>query len=989
MRATLFGSGRAAEAILAFAVACLAVDGIAAPWCDLPQQQITVDGNPEDWAGIAPIVVRGKDHLWFGQGMAPVKWTGDGDLSYQWRGAWFGEHLYFAIEVTDDRLVEPSQAKSFLCDCVEIYLDYNHRRGRRVKVLDGRKDWFAKCDSREMMGHELHFLATDPPRVYLDHADKYALDKPHTDRYRRDWAGDAAFRKTARGYVMEVGFRVPGVELRAGKTLGIEIGVCDDDGQGRESIMMWTGTKGDFWITMDEYGVATLRGATGVDGTGKPDTGPRSAPAGHFGSRRNEDGSWGFAVTEAGLASVEQPRPVQVEILDEPKGEVRTHSVGYATLTQTERGASAAGRLTLDGGAAFEFNDRWEFRGDTLRLERTVRVHGNAPGGFLTAAILPMTTPRAWPDVEWFAPGMIYGGFKSLSPAAIGGREHYRPGAYIARIREDRLPAPLLAGRFADGTTLAVLNPAPNGDTTAADADSLQGGTMTDERFRFGAIGAEEHARGLCFGYWFPGSEGEVTYVGNTYPGGQLHQWRRRFHPIRDGLEQRYAVAFRFGHADGLAACCRDTWRWAWQALKPRVNTHDIPTARARIVDALAANVIEAGERAGIPNAVSAVPGPEHRDAKTVMGFTGKAIESAEFLLAEARLDDTASGAELRGKAEKIIASFLRLKMAPPESEGFIIATGQPATALSHAPGHPEVYLRSFGDDIKALLRAYERERQTSRDHPEWLAWARQFADWLLTQQQPAGGFPRAWLAPQGTVFSDSPNAAFNAIPLLVRMHRLTKDGKYLAAAVRAAEFCWNNGQSQGRFVGGTIDNPDVLDKEAATLSLEAYLLLFETTGQRKWLDRARVAADIAETWIYLWNVPLPADADNGRLHWKRGVPTTGLQLIATGHSLVDAYMAFDADEFARLSRHTGDEHYRDVTRILLHNTKAMVDLPAHPHDLRGPGWQQEHYSLAPPRGRGLHRLWLPWVATSQLNGIFGLMEFDQKLFEELAAPRP
>ena len=111
---------------------------------------------------------------------------------------------------------------------------------------------------RELMGYELHFLPTDPPRVYLDHADKYALGKPQTDRFQREWAGSAAFRRTARGYVMEVGFRVPGVPLHSGKTLGVEIGVCDDDGQGRESIMMWTGTKSDFWITMDDYGKATL-----------------------------------------------------------------------------------------------------------------------------------------------------------------------------------------------------------------------------------------------------------------------------------------------------------------------------------------------------------------------------------------------------------------------------------------------------------------------------------------------------------------------------------------------------------------------------------------------------------------------------------------------------------------------------------------------------------------------------------------------------------
>ena len=105
-----------------------------------------MDGDLQDWDGITPQVVRGKEHLWFGQGMTPEMWTGDADLSYQWRGAWHGDHLYFAIEVSDDRLVEPSQASSFLCDCVEIYLDYNHQGGRRVKVLDGREDWFAKCD---------------------------------------------------------------------------------------------------------------------------------------------------------------------------------------------------------------------------------------------------------------------------------------------------------------------------------------------------------------------------------------------------------------------------------------------------------------------------------------------------------------------------------------------------------------------------------------------------------------------------------------------------------------------------------------------------------------------------------------------------------------------------------------------------------------------------------------------------------------------------
>ena len=33
--------------------------------------------------------------------------------------------------------------------------------------------------------------------------------------------------------------------------------------------------------------------------------------------------------------------------------------------------------------------------------------------------------------------------------------------------------------------------------------------------------------------------------------------------------------------------------------------------------------------------------------------------------------------------------------------------------------------LRSFGDDLKALLRAYQEEQRLGREHPEWLAWCR------------------------------------------------------------------------------------------------------------------------------------------------------------------------------------------------------------------------------------------------------------------------
>jgi hypothetical protein len=695
---------------------------------------------------------------------------------------------------------------------------------------------------------------------------------------------------------------------------------------------------------------------------------------------------WGLCVEEAGLACAVQPQPAAVEIWNEESHDIVRQAAAYDSVA-TQDGALVGKARLVYREVAIDLTDRWIIDGAILRVARTVRVTGHASGGFLSEVALRLAASTvAWPDVQWFAPGMVYGGFDNLTGNAIGGRAYYQPGRYVVRIREDRLPAPLLAAYFADGTTLTVLDPAPCGRTTAAESVTVQPGTLIDSRFRFGSVGAQEGDAGLSLGYWFPGTEGEQTYQGNTYPDGQLHEWRRRYHPLSDGHVQQYEVAFRFGREDDFSKSMASAWRWAWQALHPQVNPHDIELTRRVVVDALASNVVEVADRAGIPNAVPAVSDDHAAPcAWTVMGFTGKAIEAAEFMLAESLLDNTERGTQLRRQAERIIASFLRLRMAPPEAEGFFIETGQPTTALAHLPHHPEIYLRSFGDDVKALLRAYERERRHNRDHPEWLAWAQQFADWLLTQQQPKGGFPRAWLPKEGTVYSASPNSTYNAIPLLILLYRHTGHANYLDAAVRAGEFCWANGQAEGRFIGGTIDNPDVLDKEAGTLSLEAYLLLHEATGEPQWLDRAKAAANYAETWIYLWDVPMPEDADDHSLHWKCGVPTVGLQLIATGHSLVDAFMSFDVDEYAKLYQLTGDEHYRDVARILLHNTKGMVAFPNRSYDLRGPGWQQEHFSLAPPRGYGLHRLWLPWVATSQLNGIFGLMELDSQLFQQLA----
>lgn len=697
------------------------------------------------------------------------------------------------------------------------------------------------------------------------------------------------------------------------------------------------------------------------------------------------NGKWGLAVTGAGMASVVQPEPVAFEFFEAP-GKIHQQSSGYERLDISAAGAVGVAQVAGPGNTRFTVEDRWSIKGNEIQLLRNVAVAGNANLGFLSAItfVHPEAHPRS--EVDYFAPGMIYGSTQHLSAAAIGGSATYgAEGHGEIQIREDRLPAPLFGVHYSDGSALTVLDASPNGATTRADSQDTDAHTIVDEGLKFGALGVHLADGHHEQGYWFPGSEGEATYGGNIYPDGS-HAWRRRYHPIRNGLTQQYRVQFRFSRGEQFPEYYRHAWRWAYGELRPPVTWQNLGLIQRSIIDVLASQVETAGDRAGIPNFLSAVPdGKSPTDQHAIMGFTGKNLESAEFLLADAQIDnDAARAARDRELGLAIFKSFLRLRMNPPIGEGFDIKTGEPELAI---PRDRRLYLRSFGGDMKATMRAYRREKGHGNLHPEWLAWARQFGDWLFSQQQSNGGFPRAWNPGTGVVADRSTASSYNPVPLLVLLTQETGDVKYLRSAEQAADYVWASGQAKGQFVGGTIDNPDVLDKEAGTLSTEAYLALFEATKNSKWLDRGRAAADYAETYIYIWNVPMPADEDDQLLHWKKGVPTYGVQLIATGHSLVDEYMAFDVDEYARLGRWTGDAHYLAIAALLLHDTKNMIAIPGRSYDLKGPGWQQEHWSIAPRRGFGLHRGWLPWVATSQLKGIFGLQEFDAELYRQLSKP--
>jgi hypothetical protein len=744
-------------------------------------------------------------------------------------------------------------------------------------------------------------------------------------------------------------------------------------------------------------------------------------------------GDWGIEISGEAVQSMAQEKPVQIEVyLDDES--VRDLAAGYQQVQKEFGEVVATAKVAGAGSAAFAVEDKWKIAGDVLSLDRKVRVTGaEDKAGFYSAIRLSTSPAVSWSDADYFAPGLLYGDPTYDGDTSPGGVLNYRARHFT--LREDQLSAPLFALSFRDGRWVAVMDQSPRGDTTWAET-STPAKPVIDDRIQFGALGAREVlGSGVEFGFSFPGTTSEYARGSETAPAPAV---RRRYHPVKARFSQRYQVGFRFGQGDTFLGMERDAWRWAWQTLKPPSMHLDLEVVRRALTDHLVEHVLTVNGVTGVPFLYDAVtgnpgsyrnwaryhdsfPSPPRRPAnmpvttheldgeksaelaawarplgvdvdpnaneleqwpKVIMGFVSKGVEVADQLLIESDRDPGPRGQKMRKDGLAIIDTYVRVvPLSPPAGEGFNLWTGKADSWAGDT-----VTLRGPSEGTRTLLDAYRREKQKGREHPEWLVWCQQFGDWLLTQQREDGSFPRSWHGGTGAVLEVSGTSSYNPVPMLVKLSQETGQKRYLGAAIRAADYVWQNYGSRGLFVGGATDNPNITDKEAGMLSLVAFLDLYDATKEPKWLERAKAAGDYAESYIWIWNVPMPIDAIDADLNWKRGVPTVGVQgITARGGGGVDEYLDWAVPAYARLYKHTNDEHYLDVARILLLDTKSMLALPGRTYDLKGPGWQQEHWGMSNNRGFGTHRSWLPWVSVNHLHGITGLEELDPGLYQRLA----
>ncbi len=628
-----------------------------------------------------------------------------------------------------------------------------------------------------------------------------------------------------------------------------------------------------------------------------------------------------------------------------------------------------SGSLTSTNGTEILFTDTYGFSVDNgvFEMSRTTKIlkTGTNDSGFSTRMSFQKNTASPIKNYDVFVPGVWYKDNAYVTQKSLASNLSDNEFWF----REDRLPLPcIMLMDKQSGATFSIVHKDPEGNTFKEE-DGLN--RIIDERLKFASIGLKNNAH-PSIGITYPGSEGERTYVLGA---STEKRWAYRSHPIKNGFEQNYNMAFRVSKEENFNAAVKNTWTTYFRLFSPEIYSCNIETIYNQQIGVLDKYWKSVNGAAGVPFRILLNGQIEsENDYNFNMGFVGHEPGNAFLLIREGLKNNSPT---LLSKGEQMADFWANESVAP---------SGCPRTWYDPYPKTwrgPEVALREIGDGMVELLRAWNYERLYNRNKSNWLAACSRVADWVVSVQQANGSFYSHYNYNTGIYTKTHTNCTSHIIPFLVEMHMATQNDTYRTAALKAGKFIYDDIMKYYAYVGGAIDNPNIMDKEAGSMAFRAFLALYDLDNSQKWMDAFLQSVYFYQTWIVCWDIPIPADDKQAIFPAQRSV--VGQSLIATGHSAADTYAAIDALGFYRAYLYTGDEQLLHFSKLVFYNTKQFMNWDPANDPVRGiaEGLFGEAMNICIPRGRGVN-YYLPWATYNQLEpiiyfeDIFGNKEIDE-----------
>jgi hypothetical protein len=558
------------------------------------------------------------------------------------------------------------------------------------------------------------------------------------------------------------------------------------------------------------------------------------------------------------------------------------------------------GRVAPPDAGPFTTSATWSPPSATGR--RTVRLTVRYDGGEdLVASIrfrvaLPEATDEPW----WLVPGVFYGAnrpadCRRIFPRfAVGAHD---PAAMVSdhwEFRADRAATPAVFGWGG-----------PAGVALVAEETTELG--MTGLGFGHDASTGRGHVHVA-----FPYREDPVSYDGSDVPLTPLvtaHTWRPG-EQIRLDIGVYQLGADRHGYAAVLRA---EHARLApTNPLRPWV---DVAEAAALAAEGLrrwhyaAPGVLL--ETVAFDRGISGQDGlPVDRQAMHVGWISG--IPWAYALLVHGRR----VGATDHVAAARNVIDFICAELSP---SGTFWGAWYRDVGWTHSWSRVSqgLHSRTLGEATQFLVRALELGADLRDSKPVWAHAVRSNLDTVVARQRPDGNLGASHHALTGEVLSWAGSAGLAWVGALAEAERWDgpdgAGGGYLAAARRAGDYYAPF--VRGEFLHGAPEDVDLAPtSEDGYVAVMAYLALHRRTGESRWLELARRAADWTLTFRYSYNTSFPA----GTLLDTYRFASRGADNASPANQHLHAYGLICTAELAELSAACGDRHYVERAREAL-----------------------------------------------------------------------
>ncbi|NDL60500.1 hypothetical protein [Phytoactinopolyspora mesophila] len=278
-------------------------------------------------------------------------------------------------------------------------------------------------------------------------------------------------------------------------------------------------------------------------------------------------------------------------------------------------------------------------------------------------------------------------------------------------------------------------------------------------------------------------------------------------------------------------------------------------------------------------------------------------IPWAYALLAHARRAGVASD-DQRSAAMKVI-DFICANLSP---SGTFWGTWYRSKGWSQSwtPLKGGLHARTLGEATLFLVRALELGDDVRSARPVWVSAARSNLDVIRARQRADGNLGSVHHAEDGRVLSWAGASGLTWVAALAEADRFDDDGGYLAAAVRAGEYYAQFVDRE--FIHGAPEDVDLAPtSEDGYAAVMAYVALHRRTGEDRWLDLARRAADWMLTFRYTYNVDFSERSMLGAYRFA----SRGADQASPSNQHLHAYGLICTKEMLELSQASGDPHYR------------------------------------------------------------------------------